>query len=343
MLLVPSTAFAGDWSIGTGYMHRQYDQKDQLGATSPYTYLKLSQGDGPRVYGKTDFGLFGPIRLGLTLEAAYLFLHGQPRQEGYAAKGKGIDTSSLASPTASAKLTVRAKLPYIDLYAKGGVGFQAVSPRWGVPFDYDAIGQASLGVGFPWEGWRVVVLADLFVAPTVVAKNDLGVSYGLTVAFDRVLKSDSVPAPAPVALPDPVSAPVALPVPVSAEVPPVVVPINAKAVEPPRAVTPVEVPQAATKTVEDKPRPPPKAGDLDPEDPIILFIVSTLKENQGLAVQIIVYANDGEMAKRRAFQAREHIIGNGIETTRVLTKKKKVAQAGKKDRRSIEFQFLSKP
>lgn len=337
--LLPSTANAIDWSMDTGYLRWSFTGKEQLGAVSPQQSLHLSSGQGPSVFASTGFHTQW-LNFGFRTQAAYLFLSGQPAQP-YKVKGKAIDTTSLASPVLVADLTTGFHVGQYKFELGGGFASVGVGQRWAMPFDFDTAAHAAGSVTFAYKGMDVTVTADAMFLPAVTAKDDFTVVYGWNVTFGKAAEvpvfADPVPTPAeptPVVLP-----PVLVPVPVDPT--PVVLP--------PADPTPVSLPHASTPVVQpSKPiaaslPAPPTPVAVEGEDPVILFIVQTLRAKPRLFCEIRVQSEDNELAMRRANAARDRVVANGINPTRVWAVLLPNPLKGKgKAQRDIDFAFVSK-
>lgn len=353
-LLLPSPVDALDWSMDTGYLRRSYAGDDQLGAVSPTQYLRLSSGQGPSIHGSLGWHNQW-LTLGLRAEAAYLFLSGQPDQP-YKVKGKPIDTSRLASPLVMADATAGFRVSSYRVELAGGVAVQGVGERWSRPFDFDAVPHGALSVTFAYRGMDVTVTADMFVTPTVKAKAEWEVTPGFNVTFGKAAEvplTNPTPTPSPlpeqptaVSLPPPPT-PVVIPdppTPVAAPDPstPVVLPVPTTPVALPVPPTPVSVPKKEEPPPPPPPKPKPKAKEelpsISEDDPVILFIVSTLGSNLQLEVEIRAFAKDKAVALSRAEVAKEFVVKRGVDASRIWA----VGKARKSGRRNLEFSFAPK-
>ena len=358
-LLLPATALGWDWSADTGYLRYSFNGKEQLGATSPHDGLRLSSGQGPSVFvsagGHTEWFNFG-----VRAEAAYLFLSGQPEQE-HVVKGKLVDTTNLASPLLIADLTAGFHVSRYKVELGAGIASVGVGQRWETPFDFDTAAHGAASVTFAHKGMDVTLAGEVLLLPAVTAKNDLVPAVGWTVTFGKaadvpLFTVPPEPTPLPVAptaavplpqveppKPLPVElTPAALPVPITPAVAADPTPTASTALPAPATVAvAVEPPPAPTPTV-SKPvevKPKPVAQPISEDDPIILFIVSTLGGNAALEVEIKAYAEDKAIAQARAEQAREVIVKRGVDASRVWAVGKTRKGKAKSGKRDLEFTF----
>lgn len=345
-LLLPSPVRALDWSMDTGYLRRSYAGDDQLGAVSPTQYLRLSSGQGPSIHGSLGWHSQW-LTLGLRAEAAYLFLSGQPDQP-YKVKGKPIDTSRLASPLVMADATAGFRVSSYRVELAGGVAVQGVGERWSRPFDFDAVPHGAVSVTFAYRGMDVTVTADLFITPTVKAKAEWEVTPGFNVTFGKAnevplispLVEPQDPTPASLSEPPTAVSQSSQPTPVTAPDPitPVVPPVPPTPIALPVPSTPVDVPKEEAPPPKPKPKVVGELPAISEDDPVILFIVSTLGSNPQLGVEIRAFAKDKAVALERAEVAKEFVVKRGVDASRIWA----VGKARKSGKRNLEFSFAPK-
>jgi len=337
LMLLPATAQGLDWSVDTGYLRYSFTGKEQLGATSPAKGLRLSTGQGPALFASTGWHSQW-LTVGVRTQAAYLFLSGQPEQE-HKVKGKAVDTTSLASPLLSADLTAGFHAGRYKVELGGGFATMGVGERWAAPFDFDTGAHGAISVTFEHKGMDVTLSGDFLWLPSVKAKSDLAPTFGWNITLG---KASEVPVFAEPQNPQP-----------QAELPVAVTP----ATDPtPTVLQPLPMPEAPTPTEAPKPAVPPpppvakKTGKTPPplpvirdDDPIILFIVSTLSSNAALEVEIRAYAPDKALGQARAEQAREVLVKHhGVEASRVWAVGKVRKGKAKSTMRDLEFAFAPK-
>jgi hypothetical protein len=304
------SAYAADWSIDAGYYRREYSIEDQLGATSPSKNLKLVSGQGPSLHASVGWHT-KYFQFGVQTQAAYLFLNGQPKQE-YVVKGTHVDTAKLTSPLVTMDAVLGFRTDKLSLAVAIGPAVQAVSPRWGAPFDYDVVSHVGIKTAFPYSGMDVCLEVDLFVVPTVVAKNAFAVSPAVNITFGKADEPRITPI-APASAPTIVTAAphetvIALP---KEETPAAL----------PNAPTPAEqLPDPVTQTISKEELhkkaavKPHKRAD---EDTAVNFIAKVLKSNQKLDVQIKVGTEFSGKLRQRAEEIKKQLLAQGINGNRI--------------------------